>query len=513
MLIPAITVGLSLAYSESSTKIYQGTVSLLLTPQLSTTLLQANNSNYPTATVDVPTDTEIIESQAVSRLVSRTIPNPPQVAVAEAGTTNVVLVSAKSPDPKVAAEAANAFAKAYISLQESEAVDTLTSASQIVQSHINSVQGAINSLNAQINDSADSASDSGLTTELQSLEAERTTLQGELSNYQFAASVGTGGGQVLTPATVSTRPVSPKTVEFATLALILGLLIGFVLSLLLEFLDDDIRTKTDLEGVGHGLPVLGLLPEIVDWRDSHANYLVSRSTPKSAPAEAYRSLRTSIQFLGLDQSLRTLQFTSPNASEGKTTTLANLAVVMSHAGARVIVVCCDLRRPRVHEFFGVSNFIGFTSVLLGEATLEQALQSVPGMENIRVLASGQIPPNPSELLSSSRTSDILAALSKQADIVLIDSPPVLPVTDAVVLAGRVDGVVVVTASRVSNKSQLVRSLELLERVEAPIAGLILNRAAESDTYSYYHYSYGTVGSGGKSSPEAVPDLLSQATPR
>src|SRR5207249_10429878 len=134
-----------------------------------------------------------------------------------------------------------------------------------------------------------------------------------------------------------------------------------------------------------------------------------------------------IQFMGLDQTLKTVQVTSPSPGEGKTTTLANLGVVLSRAGQNVILVCCDLRRPRIHEFFGLSNEVGFTSVLLGDTPLSAALRKVPDEERLMVLASGPEPPNPSELLSGTRAVEVFTALQGMADIVLIDSPPVLPV--------------------------------------------------------------------------------------
>src|SRR5439155_23031319 len=130
---------------------------------------------------------------------------------------------------------------------------------------------------------------------------------------------------------------------------------------------------------------------------------VTLTEPSSSAAEAYRTLRTSIQFMGLDRPLRTLQVTSPSASEGKTTTLANLAVALARAGQRVVMVDCDLRRPRIHDFFGVSNEVGFTSVLLGEVPLSEAVQEVPGERLMMLLASGMLPPNPSELIASERT--------------------------------------------------------------------------------------------------------------
>ncbi len=487
IVVTAACVGLSLAYSAVTKPVYQATANLLLTPQLSSTLLQANNSNIITA-VDVPTDIQLVESDPVASFVRKSIPDAPAVSAAEVGTTDVVAVSVQSTNPKLAASAATAYAKAYISVGQQQAVNSLSSAAAIVQNNVISVQNQINSVQGQIAH-ADPTTDSALTTQLQSLEAQQSELQNEASNYRSASSLVTGG-QIVNAATVPSKPVKPKTVEYAILAGFLGLALGVGLALMLEFFDDGIRTKEDLELVAHNVPVLSLIPEIADWRDPHAQYLVSRSSPSSVPAEAYRSLRTSLQFLGLDRSIRTIQFTSPGAAEGKTTTLANVAVAMAQAGQRVVLVCCDLRRPRLHEFFNMSNQVGFTSVLLGEAALREALQPVPGLENLQILASGQIPPNPSELLSGARTEDLLSSLAEYADIVLIDSPPVLPVTDASVLAGRVDATVMVVAAGRSTRTHLSRALETLGRVDAAIAGTVLNRASESVTFSYYRYSAG-----------------------
>jgi non-specific protein-tyrosine kinase len=463
---------------------------LLLTPQVSSAVIQANNSNLATPAVDVPTDTQIIESDAVHNYVFRSVPNAPPVNVAQIGTTNVVDVSVQSTQPSLAQSAANAYANGYIHIQQVQAVQSLDNASQIVQSHIDSVQTQINGVTAKIASASAKTDTVALQSQLTSLQTELVSLNGDLSNYQFTASEATGGGQVLSQAKRPIKPVAPKPVEYGIAAGFIGLILGVGLALLLEFIDERIRSREDLERVIHDVPVLGLIPHIDDWRDTHANFLVSRSAPKSPSAESYRSVRTSIQFLRLDQSIRTMQFTSPSAADGKTTTLANLAVTMTQAGQKVVVVCCDLRRPRIHEFFGLSNSVGFTSVLLGEATLSEAVQEVPGMDGLRLLASGGIPPNPSELLSSTRAAETLSMLADSADLVLIDSPPILPVTDAAVLASRVDGLVLVTSVGLSTRHQVARSLEVLRRVEAPLLGVVLNRASETDSYSYYRYSYG-----------------------
>jgi len=190
--------------------------------------------------------------------------------------------------------------------------------------------------------------------------------------------------------------------------------------------------------------------------------------------------------------MRTIQITSPVAGDGKTTTVANLAVVLARAGQRVTILSCDLRRPRIHEYFGLPNSVGFTSVLLGEVSLSAALQQVPDENGITLVASGPLPPNPSEILSSRRTAEVIKALQTQCDTVLVDCPPVLPVTDAAVLSSQVDGTVVVVNAGVTTGKQLTRSIELLRQVQAPLVGVVLNGEPRDDAYdNRYGYTYTT----------------------
>jgi capsular exopolysaccharide synthesis family protein len=317
-----------------------------------------------------------------------------------------------------------------------------------------------------------------------------STYQEELAQYNFYASLNTGGGQVITPAAVPTSPSYPKPLEYAVIAGFVGLLIGVGVVFMLEYFDDRIRTKQELEGIVKGIATLGIIPVIPDWKDKKDPVLVTISQPHSSTAEAYRSLRTAIQFVGIDRPTRLVQFTSPANADGKTTTLANTAVALSQAGLRVGVVCCDLRRPRVHEFFGLNNDVGFTSVLLGDTPLKEAIQEVPDCPGLHLLASGPKPPNPSELLGSPKTRKLFESLAELYDIVLIDSPPLLPVTDPTVLAGIVDAVVLVVSMGMSTQSGVVTALENLARVDAPLVGVVLNGVPQTDSYAYYRYSYG-----------------------
>ncbi len=210
--------------------------------------------------------------------------------------------------------------------------------------------------------------------------------------------------------------------------------------------------------------------------------------PKSAAAEAYRTLRTSIQFVALDRPLRIIHVTSAGAGEGKTTTLANLGIAMASAGDRVCMCCCDLRRPRIHEFFGLDNTVGFTSVILGQESATGAIQRVPNVPYLSLLASGPLPPNPSELLASERAAEVIRSLAAMYDIVLLDSPPVLPVTDAAIISAVADATIIVIAMGESTRREISRTVEILDQVHATLVGTVLNAISEDTADGYYRYS-------------------------
>ena len=186
---------------------------------------------------------------------------------------------------------------------------------------------------------------------------------------------------MLAPATPPAAPTSPKPKRNVAIAIVLGLLLGIGLAFLREYFDDTVGSREDLERATNGLPVLGEVPRIPGWHDRQESHLVIAESPNSYTAESYRTLRTSIEFLAFDRELKSIQLTSSQADDGKTTTLANLSLAFARSGIQVTIVCCDLRRPRVHEFFGLRNEVGFTSVLLGRSAVLDALQQVEGEPN------------------------------------------------------------------------------------------------------------------------------------
>jgi polysaccharide biosynthesis transport protein len=260
-------------------------------------------------------------------------------------------------------------------------------------------------------------------------------------------------------------------------------------------LDDEVVDADAVPGRPRRLVVESAEPEVAlqHLGRCKTTRIVSIQDSNSSAAEAYRSLRTSLQIIGLRRPIQTILVTSPMATEGKATTAVNLAVTMARAGRHVVLVDLDLRRPRLHQFFGLDREPGFTSVLVGDEPLSEALTPVAvadGVPPVHVLTSGPIPPNPSELMGTTRVSELLASLQSSVDLVSIDSPPLIPVTDALVLSGRVDRVLLVVGAGQTRRRHLGRAAELLQQTEAPVLGAVLN-ATTAQHHGYgYGYGYG-----------------------
>jgi len=214
--------------------------------------------------------------------------------------------------------------------------------------------------------------------------------------------------------------------------------------------------------------------------------LITLANPRSPISEAYRTLRTNLEFTSLDKPITSMVVTSAAPEEGKSTTLANLAVTMAQAGKRVILVDCDLRRPSLHRVFDAKTAPGFTDMMRDDALMKNPpLQETP-VPALRLLASGTLPPNPSELLASRRMGDVIAALQQHADVILFDAPPIIAVTDAAVLASKVDAVLLVLSAGKTKREHARKAKALLDKVNARLIGTVLNNVkGESSMYQYY----------------------------
>jgi tyrosine-protein kinase Etk/Wzc len=299
-------------------------------------------------------------------------------------------------------------------------------------------------------------------------------------------------------------PISPKTRMNLILGVMVGLGLGIGVTFLSEYLDTSVRRIEDIEALG--LPVLGAIPSIdpvamnghnevssilgqLDKPWETKGRLVTHFKPKSPVSEAYRTVRTNLQYTESDKQVRSILVTSAGPGEGKSTTVANLAIAMSQQGVRTLLVDTDLRRPVVHRLFALEKHKGLSNVLVGKIQLHDAIQSTD-IKNLDVLTCGILPPNPAEMLGSKRMKQVLAELNKHYEVCLYDSPPLIAVTDAAVLAKQVDGVLLVVKSGQTHQDALIRGVELLDNVRARVLGVLLNDVSRANTYgSYYYYYY------------------------
>ncbi|WP_302476614.1 polysaccharide biosynthesis tyrosine autokinase [Gordonia rubripertincta] len=316
-----------------------------------------------------------------------------------------------------------------------------------------------------------------------------------LQDYVESLETPAGGGSpmakltTVTPAVEPSVPVSPGIEKNTLIGVAVGLLFGLLAVMFASRLTNRIQTPADVVEVTES-PVLAVVPRFPSAADSP----VSFGAGSSPASEAYRRLRTNLSFIGVDSPHRRFAVTSALEGEGKTTTAVNLAVCLSEVGYKVVVVDADLRRPMVAVRLGVNPDIGFTDFLSGRAALEDVLQST-SFSGVDALAGGQIPPNPAELLTSQKASEGINSLSSLYDYVIVDTPPVLPVTDAVIASRLVDGVIVVVRSGASRRPDLESMLSHLGRANAAVVGVVLGDAQSRAGYyaNSYALEYGQVG--------------------
>ncbi len=497
----------SLALSLTQQKLYSSSAQLLVQATGGINLA-LDSSQYSVTPTDVQTELQLVTSAQVQDLVRRELGSAPPVSAVEVGQTNVIAVTAVDPNPARAALIANAYAKAFVSSSTAATISNLAAAE-------NQLSGQIQALGKEI-----SHLKSGSTSQLSALSNQQAVLKGQLAQLQVAGSVASTGLEFVTPALAPTSPSSPKPVQDALVGLLAGLALGIGAAFLRDNLDDTLTTSESLEQV-NGAPVLATVPMVASWKKIENPVMVAISEPTSPAAEAYRSLRTSLQFSRQDGALRTLLVTSSHAREGKTATVANLGAVFAQAGERVVLVSCDLRRPRLSQSSAPANAPELSSVLTGQLSLDEALSPVADVEGLWSLSTRAVVPNPTELLGSRRARELFSGLAERFDLVLIDSPPVLPVADAMILTTYADGVLLVVASGQTRRAELQRTTEKLAQSNAPVVGMVLNKVAAFGGYGRYgtygrHGGYGhgyAPDSGDEQSRHNGFPLLPSGTPR
>ena len=422
----------SLGYSLFQPKAYSASTQLLLQPE--NAWVTGSASEQPITTTDVLTELQLVTSAPVKAAVARQLGRVPNVSAAEVGSTNIISVTATAANPARAALIANAYATAFITYQRSVTISNLTAAETQLSREIASTATQVKSFHSN-----------PASAEATALLSQEAALKEQLAQIQVNGAVAIEGIQVVTPAIAPSAPSSPKPLRNAVLGFILGLLIGIGLTFVVENLDDAVYLKEEVERLTPGSRVLGLVPIVDTWKNKAQAFVITSTRPNSV-AGGYRSLRTSLQFAALDGLAGVILVTSASEAEGKSATVANLGVVLATAGERVAIVSCDLRRPRLAQFFGLDEQVGLATVLLGRCTLQEALQPVPGIDGLTILPTGERPSDPTGMLASDQLAWVLGQLRQTFDRVLVDSPPLLPVTDAVILSQAVDATLLVVAA-------------------------------------------------------------------
>ncbi|MGI9602025.1 MAG: polysaccharide biosynthesis tyrosine autokinase [Acidimicrobiales bacterium] len=495
-LVALIVAGAALAYSLAATPLYRATATVLLDSQQSTGGLldeQARASVNDSRTVQ--TEVAFIESRAVESEVTDRLGFEATITAEAASDANVIDFNATNEDAATAATIANTYAAAYIDLRRQSAVDELEASASVIQTRI-----------AEIDDELSRLSTSS--PERSPLEATRDLYVQSLERLRVSADLFAAvQPRVISEAEVPEAPFTPQTLRNVILGLVVGGILGVGLALLRETLDTSVRTKASLERITDGLPTLALVPaaksntasaDLVSWDDALPQH-----------SEAYRRVRTSLQFLAVNTELKVVQVTSPRPGDGKSTTAANLAIAYAQTGKRVLIIDLDLRKPRIHEVFSLRAFPGVSDMLVNDLDLEDAYRRpVPDL-SLHVIPAGHRAPNPAELLGSEAATKLIDSLRDVVDVVIVDSPPVLAVTDPLVIADKVDATILVCDAKSSDSRDISRSLEMLRQVNAPLVGTILNRTTRSrrdnDSYGY--------GDGLREDPSRLPHTNGQAVER
>ena len=479
--------------SRSSTPVYQASATLMVNQAATNPTSSGAYSDILSSERLARTYASLMVSRPVLDETAQRLGVTPRtlagaVTVAPIRDTQLLKINVEGTIPELAAQVANTLPAVFIERNAEMRLGRITESKMKLEEEIAATEKNLADTQQQLDTLTDDTQRPRLETSLAQYRNTYSSLVASSQQVKLAEAQATNNIVVAEPATIPISPIRPRTSTNVMLAVIVGALLGLGIAFLVEYLDDTVKTPDDVTRVA-GLATLGAIARLKE--SGGPRQLVAWLKAKSPESEAYRTLRTNIQFSSVDKPIRSLLVTSSGPGEGKSTTTANLAVVLAQTGQRVIVVDTDLRRPVQHKVFGVPNNVGMTTALLaGEnVSLEGYLQPTE-METLSVLTSGPIPPNPSELLGSHRMENLVSTLTQSADIVLFDSPPVLAVTDAVVMARHVDGVLLVVDAGQTNEHSLALATGELQKSGVNLLGVALNRLdTRRGGYYYYYYYY------------------------
>jgi polysaccharide biosynthesis transport protein len=487
-----LVLGLVLLVSSSQTPVYESTAGVLVE-----TVLDVGSDAVTPRDPNLATEVELVTSAAVADIVADDLGfsgNPrtllDDVSVERPIDTEILEISYRHVDPEEARRRAQGFADGYLEYRQQTITSEIDAAATALDDELKVLRDRLSDIQETI---VGLAEDDPL---LPTLDSEAALIQDLILERQLARLALTRGsvrvGEVVQPALVPRSPASPNHMVNGTLGLAAGVALGLGLAFLRNRRSGRIRSSSEIEDHIQA-PVLGSIPRVPAWRHRKDAYLVTLRQWQSPGSEAFRTLRTNLLSAVSAHGVRTVVVTSAHDGEGKSAVAANLAVVLARASKRVTLVSADLRRPRLHLFFGSNGTLGLADVLAGRVQANHALQEItlatsPWNElsavRVRLLPSGAVPENPAELLASPALEELLGWLSEGSDIVLIDAPPILPVTDALVVSRIADAVLFVIGPKSSTYSLLTSSRQQLDKVGASLIGAVLNGPHPSTTRTY-----------------------------
>jgi len=488
-----LTVAVALLLSSRQPSIYESNVRILVLP--------AEDIGPGTVRLPEPnlaTESEVLNSVAVAETAAENLEFQGQpsellgnLSVFQPAETDILGVGYSSPDPREAQRRAAAFASAYLEYRTDTVTEVIRESATSAEQQIGLLTEEFDQINRGLQElPADDPNRGLLEARANLLSTQIVQIQLELISLPQDVTVG----RIIQPAAVPSSPVSPNHVVSATFGLMAGLAVGVGLAFLRDRLAERLRSSEETEAYLEG-PVLGIIPRVPAWRRRRQPFLVTAVQWRSPAAEAYRVLRTNVLSAASELGVKSIAVTSALPGEGKSATVANLGVVLARAGKNVSLVSADLRRPRLHEFFEREGQPGLIEVLSGRAKLAEALQEITlptrGFDVpsavLRFLPSGQVPEDPTELITSETVARVIRALEEKSDVVLIDLPPVLPVTDALVVAAVTGNVLLVIGPKANTRPAITSARQQIDRVGARIIGGVLNGPDPSSAQAYYSY--------------------------
>lgn len=482
--------------SRSMTPVYKAKVTMMVNQSANTPL--ANYASLSTGEDLAMTYSNLLKTRPLLEIVIANLNldlSPDYLRAEMLGTnlirgTQLLELTVSDADAQRASDIANEIAFTFISLHNTEQqLQNIVALEQEVVGQMADLKELIEYNRSAVDKLPTTP---GLLTEEESARAQAT-----LANQQsaYASLLGTYldirltqaqllDVTVVEPAVPPTKPTGRSSVFYAFLGAFVGCNLSIGLAFLLEYVDRSFETGDDVRQI-LSLPALGTIyrPQGQE-RDSR---LVTSTLPRSPISEAYRTLRTNIRFASVDKPLTTLLVTSAEPGAGKTTVVANLGIVCAQAGLQVVLMDTDLRRPRLHQLFQLNHHTGLTDLLVSDVQSVEECIVKAGIDNLRLITSGPIPPNPSELLGSKRMEAVLAKVEESADLVILDTPPTLAVTDAVVLASKVDGVIMLVEANKTSYDAARQACEACQRVGATVLGVVLTKA-RTERKAYYYYA-------------------------